>query len=159
MTYDYKRYGTTTLFAALDMATGHVIHDCMPRHRHQEFLKFMKTVERSVEPDLDIHVILDNYATHKHENVRKWLAKNPRVHFHFTPTGASWSNMVERLFAELDNRQLKRLAVTSVHQLIDAITLYLDRRNLDPTPFVWTKSAEEIITKINRGLQTLAAQH
>ncbi len=159
MTYDYKRYGTTTLFAALDMATGHVIHDCMPRHRHQEFLKFMKTVERSVEANLEIHVILDNYATHKHENVRRWLAKNPRVHFHFTPTGASWSNMVERLFAELDNRQLKRLAVTSVHQLVDAITLYLDRRNLDPTPFVWTKSAEEIITKINRGLQTLAAQH
>ncbi len=159
MTYDYKRHGTTTLFAALDMATGHVIHDCMPRHRHQEFLKFMKKVERSVEPGLEIHVILDNYATHKHENVRRWLAKNPRVHFHFTPTGASWSNMVERLFAELDNRQLKRLAVTSVQQLIDAITLYLDRRNQDPTPFVWTKSAEEILTKINRGLQTVAAQH
>ena len=134
MTYDYKRHGTTTLFAALDMATGHVIHDCMPRPRHQEFLKFMKTIERSVDPDLEIHVILDNYATHKHENVRKWLAKNPRVTFHFTPTGASWSNMVERLFAELDNRQLKRLAVNSVPQLIDAINAYLDRRNLDPLP-------------------------
>ena len=159
MTYDYKRYGTTTLFAALDMATGHVIHDCMPRHRHQEFLKFMKVVERSVEAELEIHVILDNYATHKHANVRKWLAKNPRVHFHFTPTGASWSNMVERLFAELDNRQLKRLAVNSVPQLIDAINAYLDRRNEDPKPFVWTKSAKDILVKINSGLQTLAAQH
>ncbi len=159
MTHDYKRHGTTTLFAALDMATGHVVHDCMPRHRHQEFLKFMKAVERSVDPELDIHVILDNYATHKHANVRTWLTKNPRVHFHFTPTGASWSNMVERLFAELDNRQLKRLAVNSVPQLIDAINAYLDRRNQDPAPFVWTKSAKEILAKINRGLTTLVAQH
>jgi transposase len=159
MTYDYKRHGTTTLFAALDMATGHVIHDCMPQHRHQEFLKFIKTVERSVDPDLEIHVILDNYATHKHENVRKWLAKNPRVHFHFIPTGASWSNMVERLFAELDGRQLKRLAVNSVPQLIEAIEAYLNHRNEDPTPFVWTKSAKEILDKINRGLNTLATPH
>ena len=159
MTHDYKRHGTTTLFAALNMATGHVLHDCMPRHRHQEFLKFMKTVERSVEADLEIHVVLDNYATHKHENVRKWLAKNPRVHFHFIPTGASWCNMVERLFAELDNRQLKRLAVNSVPQLIDAIDAYLDHRNLNPTPFVWTKSAKDILDKISRGLDTLAAQH
>ncbi len=159
MTHDYKRHGTTTLFAALDMATGHVIHDCMPRHRHQEFLKFMKVVERSVDPELEIHIILDNYATHKHENVRTWLAKNPRVKFHFTPTGASWSNMVERLFAELDNRQLKRLAVNSVPELIDAITAYLDHRNENPTPFVWTKSAKDILTKINRGLDTLAALH
>ena len=112
-----------------------------------------------MDPELEVHVILDNYATHKHEKVRTWLAKNPRVHFHFTPTGASWSNMVERLFAELDNRQLKRLAVNSVPQLIDAITAYLDRRNEDPKPFVWTKSAKDILTKINRGLHTLAAQH
>ena len=159
MTHDYKRHGTTTLFAALDMATGHVIHDCMPRHRHQEFLKFMKRVERSVDPELEIHVILDNYATHKHEKVRAWLAKNPRVRFHFTPTGASWSNMVERLFGELDQRQLKRLAVNSVPQLIQAIDNYLDNRNIDPAPFVWTKSAQEILSKINRGLQTLGALH
>ena len=101
MTHDYKRHGTTTLFAALNVATGHVIHACMPRHRHQEFLRFIKTVERSVDPDLEIHVILDNYATHKHEKVRNWLA----VHFHFVPTGASWANIVERLFGELDERQ------------------------------------------------------
>jgi len=159
MTHDYKRHGTTTLFAALDVATGHVIHDCMPRHRHQEFLKFIKTVECSVEPDLDIHVILDNYATHKHENVRKWLVRNPRVHFHFVPTGASWANLVERLFGELDQRQLKRLAVNSVPELIHAIHAYLERRNQDPTPFVWTKSAKEILDKINRGLNTLATLH
>ena len=118
MTHDYKRHGTTTLFAALNVATGHVIHECMPRHRHQEFLKFIKTVERSVDPDLEIHVILDNYATHKHEKVRNWLARNLRVHFHFVPTGASWANIVERLFGELDERQLKRLAVNSVSQLM-----------------------------------------
>ena len=147
MTHDYKKHGTTTLFAALNVATGHVIHACMPRHRHQEFLKFIKTVERSVDPDRQIHVILDNYATHKHEKVRNWLARNPRVHFHFVPTGASWANIVERLFGELDERQLKRLAVNSVSQLIEAINAYLDHRNQHPTPFVWTKSAQEILTK------------
>ena len=159
MTHDYKRHGTTTLFAALNVATGHVIHECMPRHRHQEFLKFIKTVERSVDPDLEIHVILDNYATHKHEKVRNWLARNLRVHFHFVPTGASWANIVERLFGELDERQLKRLAVNSVSQLIHAINAYLEHRNEDPTPFVWTKSAQEILTKIDRGLKTLEALH
>lgn len=159
ITHDYKRHGTTTLFAALNVATGHVIHECMPRHRHQEFLKFIKTVERSVDPDLEIHVILDNYATHKHEKIRNWLARNPRIHFHFVPTGASWANLVERLFGELDERQLKRLAVNSVSQLIHAIDTYLEHRNEDPTPFVWTKSAQEILTKIHRRLKTLEALH
>ena len=141
------------------VATGHVIHECMPRHRHQEFLKFIKTIEGSVDSDLEIHVILDNYATHKHEKIRNWLARNPRVHFHFVPTGASWANIVERLFGELDQRQLKRLAVNSVPELIHTIDAYLENRNKDPTPFVWTKSAEEILTKINRGLKTLEALH
>ena len=159
MTHDYKRHGTTTLFAALDVATGEVIHDCMPRHRHQEFLKFIKGVERSVEPGLDIHVILDNYATHKHEKVRRWLERHRHVHFHFVPTGASWLNLVERLFAELTERQIRRLAVTSVHELVQAIDHYIDHRNDDPTPFVWTKSAQEIIDKIERGLRTLEAVH
>src|SRR5690606_1560136 len=104
MTHDYKRHGTTTLFAALNVASGKVIHECMPRHRHQEFLKFLKRMEKSVEPGLEIHVILDNYATDKHEKVRLWLKKHPRVHFHFVPTGSSWLNMVERLFSELDQR-------------------------------------------------------
>ncbi len=159
MTHDYKRHGTTTLFAALEVATGQLIHDCMPRHRHQEFLKFMKRVERSVEPGLDIHVILDNYATHKHEKVRRWLQRHPRVHFHFVPTGASWLNLVERFFGELDGRQLRRLAVNSVGQLVDVINAYIRNRNQDPTPFVWTKSAKEIIHKIERGLRTLEAVH
>jgi len=159
MTHDYKRHGTTTLFAALQVATGELIHDCMPRHRHQEFLKFMKKVERSVERDLDIHVILDNYATHKHEAVRRWLEKNPRVHFHFVPTGGSWLNLVERFFSELTDRQLRRLAVTSVAELKDAIDAYILNRNEDPSPFVWTKSAKQIIRKIQRGLRTLEAVH
>lgn len=159
MTHDYKRHGTTTLFAALEVATGQVIHECMPRHRHQEFLKFIKTVDRNVEPRLEIHVILDNYATHKHEKVRRWLERHPRVHFHFVPTGASWLNLVERLFSELDERQLRRLAVTSVGDLVAVIDAYILNRNGDPTPFVWTKSAREIIKKIERGLRTLEALH
>jgi transposase len=159
MTHDYKRHGTTTLFAALEVATGHVIHDLMPRHRHQEFLKFMKAVERTVEPELEIHVILDNYATHKHEKVRRWLKRNPRVHFHFVPTGASWLNLVERFFSELTERQLRRLAVNSVGELEDVIHAYIHNRNGDPKPFVWTKSAQEIIEKIERGLRTLATVH
>ena len=109
MTHDYKRHGTTTLFAALDVATGEVVHECLPRHRHQEFLRFLRKIERSVASELDIHVILDNYATHKHPAVRAWLDKHPRVHFHFIPTSSSWLNLVERFFSELTTRQLKRL--------------------------------------------------
>ena len=139
MTHDYKRHGTTTLFAALDVATGEVVHECLPRHRHQEFLRFLRKIERSVASELDIHVILDNYATHKHPAVRAWLDKHPRVHFHFIPTSSSWLNLVERFFSELTTRQLKRLAVTSVDQLIEAINHYIDRRNDNPTPFVWTR--------------------
>ena len=137
MTHDYKRHGTPTLFAALDVATGEVVHECLPRHRHQEFLRFLRKIERSVASELDIHVILDNYATHKHPAVRAWLDKHPRVHFHFIPTSSSWLNLVERFFSELTTRQLKRLAVTSVDQLIEAINHYIDRRNDNPTPFVW----------------------
>lgn len=158
MTHDYKRHGTTTLFAALEVA-GEVIHECMPRHRHQEFLRFLKRIEKTVEPGLEIHVVLDNYATHKHEKVRRWLERHPRVQFHFVPTGASWLNLVERLFSELDQRQLKRLAVTSVGELIAAIETYLDHRNEDPKPFIWTKSAQEILDKIERGLRTLETAH
>lgn len=159
MTHDYKRHGTTTLFAALNVANGETIHECMPRHRHQEFLRFLRTIERSVEPGLEIHVILDNYATHKHEAVRKWLKRVKRVHLHFIPTGSSWLNMVERLFSELDAKQLKRLAVTSVAELEAAVVRYLDRRNEQPAPYIWTKTAGEIIAKIERGLQTLASVH
>ena len=158
MTHDYKRHGTTTLFAALDVATGEVVHECLPRHRHQEFLRFLRKIERSVASELDIHVILDNYATHKHPAVRAWLDKHPRVHFHFIPTSSSWLNLVERFFSELTTRQLKRLAVTSVDQLIEAINHYIDRRNDNPTPFVWTASAQSIIAKVSKAKETLATQ-
>jgi transposase len=159
MTHDYKRHGTTTLFAALNVASGEVLGDCHKRHRHQEFLRFMRTVVKTVDRKLDIHVILDNYATHKHPKVKAWLAKNPRVHFHFIPTSSSWLNLIERFFGELSQRQLKRLAVTSVDQLIDAITTYIDRRNEDPKPFVWTASVQHILEKVTKARATLEALH
>jgi transposase len=159
MTHDYKRHGTTTLFAALDVASGEVIHECMPRHRHQEFLRFLKKVEKAADKALDLHIILDNYATHKHPKVKAWLEKNPRVHFHFVPTSSSWLNLVERLFSELTERQIRRLAVSSVAELEAAIRSYLDQRNREPKPYVWTASVEAIIDKVARGNITLATLH
>jgi len=159
MTHDYKRHGTTTLFAALDVATGEVIHDCLPRHRHQEFLRFLRKVEHLTDPDLDLHFILDNYATHKHPRVQAWLGRHPRVHFHFTPTSASWLNLVERFFSELTQRQLKRLAVTSVDELVAAIHSYIEHRNRDPRPFVWTASVRHILNKVQKGNRTLSTPH
>ncbi len=159
MTHDYKRHGTTTLFAALDVATGEVIHQCLPRHRHQEFLRFLRAVEKRANPELELHFILDNYATHKHPRVKAWLQRHPRVHFHFLPTSASWLNLVERLFSELTQRQLKRLAVHSVGQLIDAITTYIDQRNRDPKPFVWTATVKDILSKVRHANATLETLH
>jgi len=160
MTHDYKRHGTTTtLFAALDVATGQILQGCMPQHRHQEFLKFMRQVERSVAPALAIHVILDNYATHKHPAVRRWLARHRRVQLHFSPTSASWLNLVERFFSELTERQFRRLAVTSVAELMAAITRYIERRNEHPTPFVWTATVRQILAKVNKANETLATLH
>lgn len=159
MTHDYKRHGTTTLFAALNVASGEVLGDCHKRHRHQEFLRFMRSVVKTVDRKLDIHVILDNYATHKHPKVKAWLARNPRVHFHFIPTSSSWLNLVERFFGELTQRQLKRLAVTSVDQLIDAIMSYIDVRNEDPKPFVWTASVRHIFEKVTKARATLESLH
>jgi transposase len=159
MTHDYKRHGTTTLFAALDVATGEVIHECLPRHRHQEFLRFLRSVEKAADPELELHFILDNYATHKHPKVKAWLKKNPRVHFHFLPTSGSWLNLVERLFSELTTRQLKRLAVHSVAELVDAITTYLEQRNRDPKPFTWTATVEHILDKVARANDTLVTLH
>jgi transposase len=158
-THDYKRYGTTTLFAALEVATGRIQHECLPRHRRQEFLHFMRRVERQVPKGLGIHVILDNYATHKTPEVEAWLRRHPRVHFHFTPTSASWLNLVERFFSELTSRQLKRLAVTSVADLHAAIDAYIARRNADPKPFIWTASAKHILAKVNKANETLASLH
>lgn len=139
------------------MATGEVLHECMPPHRHQKLLRFMKFVEKQTDPGLEIHVILDNYATHKHAKVRRWLERNPGVHFHFIPTGASWLNLVERFFSELIERQLRRLAVTSVDEFLQAFDADITHRNGDPTPVIWTKSAQEIIEKIQGGLRTLEA--
>ena len=159
MTHDYKRHGTTTLFAALDVATGNLIHDCMPRHRHQEFLRFLRKVDRNVAPPLDIHVIMDNYATHKHPKVKAWLERHPRVHFHFVPTSSFWLNLVERFFSELTSRQLKRLAVTSVQELTAAIVTYIEQRNRSPKPFVWTASVKDILHKVDKAHRTLAQVH
>ena len=156
MTHDSKRHGTTTVFAALNVATGEIEQQCLPHHRHQEFLMFLRQLVRRERKDLSIHVILDNYATHKHENVKAWLRRYRRVHFHFIPTSASWLNLVERFFGELTERQIRRLAVTSVDQLIGAITQYIDARNANPRPFVWTATVQQILRKVGRANTALA---
>jgi transposase len=157
MTHDYKRNGTTTLFAALDVATGAVIGQCLPRHRHQEFLKFLHTIDREVPKGLAVHLILDNYATHKHPEAAKWLAKHPRFHLHFTPTSSSWLNLVERWFRNLTDKAIRRGVFASVPELISAIEAYLDVNNNDPKPLVWTATAQSILDKVRRGRKTLEA--
>jgi transposase len=157
MTHDYKRNGTTTLFAALDVKTGLVIGECRPRHRAKEFICFLKHIDRCVRQHLDIHLVLDNYGTHKTPAVKHWLAKHRRFHLHFTPTSASWLNMVERFFAEITQKRIRRGTFTSVAELKDAIHDYLDRHNADPKPFVWTKTAEVILEKEGRALDRLEA--
>jgi transposase len=151
MTHDYKRHGTTTLFAALNVLTGIVISQCMPRHRHQEWLTFLKTIDREVPKELAIHLIVDNYATHKHEDVRTWLDKHPRFHLHFTPTSSSWLNLVERWFRELTDKALRRGVFHSVPDLVASIQEYIDAHNDDPKPYVWTATAESILAKVARG--------
>ena len=159
MTHDYKRHGTTTLFAALDVLDGRVIGQCMQRHRHQEFIRFLNKINRDVAPNLDVHLIADNYATHKHSKVKAWLARHPRFHMHFTPTSASWLNLVERFFAEITRKRIRRGVFHSIADLQMAINDYLDQHNADPIPFVWTASAASIIKKVNRGKQVLESQH
>lgn len=159
MTHDYKRNGTTTLFAALDVLKGQVIGQCMKRHRHQEFLKFLKTIDRNTPAHLDIHCIVDNYATHKKQEVRDWLKKNPRFHFHFIPTSSSWLNLVERWFREITTKRIRRGAFASVPELEKAITDYIAHNNAHPKPFVWTQSASQIIEKVNRGKALLGTLH
>ena len=155
MTHDYRRHGTTTLFAALDVLTGGVIGQCLPRHRHIEFLKFLRTIDRAVPKGLEIHLILDNYSTHNHANVKTWLAKHPRFHLHFTPTASSWLNMIERWFGKLTDKAIRRGVFQSVPELITAIEAYLAATNADPKPFLWTATADEILTKVRRGRVTL----
>src|ERR1700704_6162941 len=151
MTHDYKRNGTTTLFAALNVLTGMVIGQCLPKHRNGEFLKFLRTVDRQTPKGLQIHMILDNYGTHTHDNVKAWLAKHPRFHLHFIPTSSSWLNMVERWFRDLTDKAIRRGVFRSVPDLITAIEAYLEANNNDPKPFVWTATADEILDKVRRG--------
>jgi transposase len=155
MTHDYKRNGTTTLFAALSMLDGRVVGQCLPRHRHQEFLKFLRTLDREFPAELDLHLIVDNYRTHKHDNVNAWLAKHPRFTLHFIPTSSSWLNLVERWFRELTEKAIRRGVFHSVPDLIAAIEDYLAAHNEDPTPFIWTASVEAILEKIARARAAL----
>ncbi len=155
MTHDYKRNGTTTLFAALNVATGEVIDECKPRHRHDEFLAFIKRIERETDQALDLHIIVDNYATHKHPNVLAWLDAHPRVHMHFTPTSASWANLVERFFAEITDKAIRNGTFKNVRELEDAIRAFIDNRNRDPRPYVWTASVATILVKVDRARAAL----
>lgn len=155
ITHDYKRNGTSTLFAALNVATGNVTGECYQKHTHKEFLKFLKKVEAQTDKSKDLHIIVDNYATHKHEKVRNWLKRNKRVFLHFTPTSSSWLNLVERFFGVLTEKQLKRGIFTSVYDLEQKIIEYIDNNNKDPKPFIWTKTSEEILNKVNRAQATL----
>jgi transposase len=155
VTHDYKRNGTSTLFAALNVAIGSVIGECYEKHTHKEFLKFLKKVEAQTSKDKALHIIVDNYATHKHEKVRNWLKRNKRVTLHFIPTSSSWLNLVERFFGLLTQRQLKRGVFTSVDELEQKIINYIETINKKPKPFVWTKSVEGILEKVNRARSTL----
>jgi transposase len=157
MTHDYKRHGTTTLFAALDVKSGLVIGECKPRHRAREFIQFLKQIDRCVQDHLDVHLVLDNYATHKTPAVEAWLARHKRFKLHFTPTSASWLNLVERFFGEITRKRIRRGVFTSVADLEAAIHDYLDHHNANPKPFVWTKTAAAVLAKERRALGALEA--
>ena len=159
MTHDYKRHGTTTLFAALSMLDGKVIGDCMPRHRHQEFIRFLKKIDTETPPELALHLIVDNYGTHKHPKVKAWLRRHLRFHLHFIPTSSSWLNMVERWFRDLTDKRIRRGSFRNVRELIAAITEYLDTHNQNPRVFVWTASVEGILTKVAKCKEALGTLH
>jgi transposase len=154
-THDYVRHGTTTLFAALNIADGSIISNCQQRHRHQEWLKFLKLIDASTPPDKDLHLIADNYATHKHPKVKSWLKKHSRFHMHFTPTSASWLNMVERFFRDITTRRLRRGVFHSLEDLVQAIEAYIANYNENPTPFVWTAKAADILAKVSKARRKL----
>jgi len=157
MTHDYKRHGTSTLFAALNTHTGEVIGECKQKHTHKEFLSFIKTVEKQTPKSLDLHLIVDNYSTHKHEKVSRWLKRNKRVHLHFIPTSSSWLNLVERFFGLLTQKQLKRGVFRSVKELEESIMNFIEIHNKNKKPFVWTKSANDILVKVGRARKTLTS--
>ena len=150
MTHDYKRNGTTCLFAALNVLEGTVMGSCYPRHRNLEFLKFLRQIDRETPAGLDLHLVLDNYGTHKHDNVHHWLKKHPRFHLHFTPTRSSWLNLVERWFGEITRKRIRRGVFKSVPDLVQAIQTFIESNNQNPKPFVWTKKVDQILEKINR---------
>jgi len=155
MTHDYKRNGTATLFAALNTLDGSVISICQERHRHQEWLKFLRLLNDATPDDKQLHLIVDNYATHKHPKVKRWLARHRRFHIHFTPTSASWLNMVERFFRDLTEHRLRRDVFRDVEELILAIDQYVNRHNEQPKPFIWTAKASDILEKVKRARITL----
>src|SRR3989441_2679728 len=158
-THDYKRNGTTTLFAALSMLDGKVIGDCMPRHRHQEFIRFLTKIDGDTPSDLDLHLIVDNYATHKHPRVKSWMRRHPRFHIHFIPTSSSWLNLVERWFREITDKRIRRGSFHNVPELIAAIEDYLKCHNQNPRVFVWKASADSIMTKIAKCKEALGTLH
>jgi transposase/transposase-like protein len=155
MTHDYKRNGTTTLFAALELAEGKLIGTCMSRHRHQEWIKFLQRIDHETPAGLDLHLIVDNYNTHKHPKVQAWLKRHRRFHIHFIPTSSSWLNLVERWFREITDKRIRRGTFHSVRQLIDTIMDYIQQHNDDPKPFVWTAKAEDILAKVARAWDAL----
>jgi transposase len=158
-THDYKRHGTTTLFAALNVLDGKVIGDCMPLHRHQEFIRFLKRIDQETPAGLNLHIIVDNYSAHKHPRVRSWLKRHPRIQMHFTPTSSSWLNLVERWFAYLTQKRIRRGSFHNVPALIEAIFNYIDSNNQNPHVFVWTASVERIMTKIAKCKEASDALH
>jgi len=155
MTHDYKRHGTTTLFAAIELAQGKLITECMPRHRHQEWLEFLKKIDAHTPAELDLHLIVDNYGTHKHPRVNAWLKKHPRFHMHFIPTSSSWLNLIERWFRELTDKMIRRGVFKSVAALIEAITRFIENHNQRPKSFVWTAKVEDILAKVRRARAVL----
>lgn len=159
ITHDYKRNGTTSLFAALDILKGEVIGTCLKRHRHQEFIRFLNRIDRAVDSQYEIHCIIDNYSTHKHQRVKMWLLKHPRFHFHFIPTSSSWLNLVERWFREITTKRIRRGSFRSEKELIQAIEDYIKENNLHPKPFIWIKTAEEILKKVNGCKSILQTVH
>ena len=159
MTHDDKRHGTTTLFAALHMLDGTVIGECMPRHRSREFIRFLNTIDSNTPKELDLHLIVDNYCTHKSPQVRRWLKKNPRFHLHFIPTSSSWLNMVERWFGEITRKRIRRGVFRSVRELKAAIHDYVADHNRNPRIFTWTKDAETILAKVKKSKEALVAPH
>ena len=155
MTHDYKRNGTTTLFAAIELAEGRLIGTCMPRHRHQEWIKFLKLIDQQTPVELDLHLIADNYATHKHPKVKSWLKRHSRFHVHFIPTSSSWLNLIERWFRDITDKRIRRGIFRSVKELVKAITDYIAEHNENPKSFSWTAKAEEILAKVRRARRVL----